>query len=172
MTVQASTFEERAPGMTRGAALATVVASSLLAAALALLPSAGALHPVQHTVVFKQLTGYALVALLGFLLLLGVWRGQLRRPGPAAVLMFAHQVAGLAMLVLVAGHVGAAPSGYLRAVLLLVLGTCALGALRQLAAGRLPPRALRGLAVAHIAMGCLIASAALVHIYFVYAYTA
>lgn len=128
-------------------------------------------HPVQATVLFKQLTGYAMLALLIFCMALGVLR---RRPLLArhqATVARLHQAAGLLLLLLLASHLGQVPRGFLAAVLVALLAATAAGALRALLGSRAPARLGRALLAVHVGLSCLGVAAVLVHLYLVYAYT-
>lgn len=167
----------RAP-VRRAAQRLPFLPACVLALAVALLatawlaPSALRQHPAQATVLFKQLTGYAMLALLAFCMVLGALR---RRPAFAAhhaAVGRLHQAAGLLLLLLLAAHLGQVPRGFLGGMLVVLLVATAAGALRALLGSRAPARLARVLLVVHVVLSCLVTGAVLVHLYLVYAYTA
>jgi hypothetical protein len=154
------------------------IASSVLAAvlllelALALFPEALRLGPVQDTPLFKQVSGYAMVALL----VLAMAFGWLRRaPALAAHVRTCgdlHQFGGLLLVLLLAFHAGGTPAGFLRFTFHAMALAVVAGALRALLGQRLGRRGSGALLLVHVSVSCLVSVAALVHLYFVYAYTA
>ena len=154
--------------------LAWCVLATVLLAEFALLsfPQALLLHPLQGSVLFKQVSGYAMVALVAFAMAFGWLR---RRPALAVhhrLLGDVHQFGGLLVLLLVALHAAARPGGFLLLVFHAVAIAQAAGALRVLFGSKLGRRAATTLLALHITLSCLVSAAALVHLYFVYAYTA
>ena len=142
-----------------------------LVAVLAL-PHAMLVSPLQATRLFKQVSGYSLVTLLAF----SVTFGSLRRmPALAAHLRrmnTVHQVGGVLMLMLLAAHVGQRPSGFLLFLFHGMAMASGAGAWRALLGARAGRRASTALLAVHIGGACLVAAGALLHLYFVYAYTA
>lgn len=144
----------------------------LLEAAALFLPEALLLHPLQRSVAFKQISGYAMLALLSFAMALGWLR---RRPALArhgARLGEIHQLAGLAIVVLLAAHLGPTPAGFLRAMFHAMALALGAGALRAVLGRRAGPAGGRALLGVHIGLCCLVLAGVLVHLYLVYAYTA
>lgn len=144
----------------------------LLEIAVLALPDALLVSPVQSTHLSKQVSGYALVALLSFAIAFGSLRRMPVLARHARRLNTVHQVGGVLMLALLAAHVGQRPSGFL---LLLFHGmalACGAGAARALLGTKGGRRASTALLAVHIGGSCLVAAGALLHLYFVYAYTA
>lgn len=144
----------------------------LLQVALLLRPDALLLHPVQSTVLFKQVSGYAMVALMAAAMGFGWLR---RRPVLAAhhrLLGDLHQFGGLLLLLLLSLHVATRPGGFLLAIFHAVAVAQLAGALRAMLANKLGRGVATGLLVVHITLSCLVSAAVLLHLYFVYAYTA
>jgi hypothetical protein len=83
-----------------------------------------------------------------------------------------HQFGGLLILLLLAAHAGPGASGFLRGVFHAMALAVAAGALRVVLAPLAGRRGTRALLALHIVLACGVAAAALVHLYFVYAYTA
>jgi len=154
--------------------LAWCVLVTVLLAQFALLsfPQALLLHPLQGSVLFKQVSGYAMVALMAAAMAFG-W---LRRHPALAVhhrtLNDVHQFGGLLLLLLLALHVATRPSGFLLLMFHAVAVAQAAGALRALFGTRLGRKVSTALLALHISLSCLVSAAVLVHLYFVYAYTA
>lgn len=150
-------------------ALAAVLVLEL---ALALLPQGLQLSPLQATPLFKQLTGYTLVTLM----VLAMFFGRVRRWGPLArrrsLASDLHQLGGVLILLLLGAHVGQHPSGFLLYLFHCMAYAVAAGAVRPVLARRIGREASTALLAVHISLSCLVAAAALVHLYFVYAYTA
>jgi hypothetical protein len=151
----------------------TVIVTVLLAeAALLFFPHVLLLHPAQASVLFKQVSGYLMVLLIAAAMAFGFLR---RAPALAAhqrTLNDIHQFGGLLLLLLLSLHAASRPAGFL---LLLFHGlACALGAgaLRSLLGPRLARAASIALLAVHISLSCLLCAAVLLHLYFVYAYTA
>lgn len=144
----------------------------LLALAVRYMPDALQLHPFQKTVLFKQVSGYAMLALMVFAMTFGWVR---RRPGMArhhARLNELHQVSGLLLLVLLGAHLGHTPVGFLHYMFHALTLSVAAGALRAALGRRAGIKGGQILLTLHIAGSCLLAAGALVHLYLVYAYTA
>ena len=150
-----------------------VLATVLLAeVALRFFPHALLLHPVQGSVLFKQLSGYTMVALMAGAMGFGWLR---RRPALAVhhrLLGDIHQFGGLLLLVLLSLHVATRPSGFLLAMFHAIAIAQAAGALRALLGPRAGRRVGTTLLAVHITLSCLVCAAVLLHLYFVYAYTA
>ena len=150
-----------------------VLATVLLAeVALRFFPQAMLLHPVQGSVLFKQISGYLMVALMACAMGFGWLR---RRPALAAhhrLLGDIHQFGGLLILLLLSLHVATRPSGFLVLMFHAIAIAQAAGALRALFANRLGRSVATALLTVHIALSCLVSAAVLLHLYFVYAYTA
>jgi hypothetical protein len=150
-----------------------VLATVLLAeAALGFFPQAMLLHPVQGTVLFKQLSGYAMVALMAGAMAFGWLR---RRPSLAArhrLLGDVHQFGGLLLLLLLSLHVATRPGGFLLGLFHAIAIAQGAGALRALLGSRLGRSVSTTLLAVHITLSCLASAAVVLHLYFVYAYTA
>lgn len=157
---------------TRSLAWCVLLFTLLLQAALALYPEALKLGPIQSSAVFKIVSGYAMLALLAFAMGFGALRRLPALAPHVRRLHELHQVAGLAILVLLALHAGQRPTGFLLATFHAMALGVACGALRTLVGARTGRAASAGLVGIHIAASCLVAAAALLHLYFVYAYTA
>lgn len=144
----------------------------LLQAAVLWRPQALLLGPVQNTVAFKTVTGYTMLVLLVFCITFGWVRrhGAMARQGRR--LGELHQLAGLALLVMMAFHGAGRPAGFLLVLLHAMAIGLAAGALR----GILGPRLGRGTAAVlltlHVGLSFLVCAAALVHVWFVVTYTA
>ncbi len=144
----------------------------LLQAAVLFYPQALLLHPVQGAHWFKQLSGYTMLALMAFAMSFGWLR---RLPAMARhhrKLNEIHQFGGLLLLVLLASHVGQAPRGFLLLMFHAMAVGLGAGALRAVVGTRWGRGASVGLLAAHIGLCCLVAAGVLLHLYFVYAYTA
>ena len=164
----------RAPARARDPRLAACVllVVVLLEVALRFYPDALQLHPFQKTVLFKQISGYSMLALMAFAMTFGWLR---RRPALArhhARLNEVHQVSGLLLLALLGFHLGHTPVGFLHYMFQALALSVAAGALRAILGRRIGARGGQALLVVHIAGSCLLAAGALVHLYLVYAYTA
>lgn len=144
----------------------------LLEVAVLLRPQALSWTPLQATPVFKMASGYTMFALLAFALVFG-W---LRRLAPMArhhrLLNEVHQLGGLLLLVLLALHVGTRPAGFLLWTFHALAVGLGAGALREVMRARLGRAASAALLTIHVSFACLLGAAALLHLYFVYAYTA
>lgn len=162
----------RARRKVSGLAACVLLVVLLLQLAAAFMPQALQLHPVQQAVAFKQASGYAMLALMGFAMAFGWLRRLPVLARRHAALNEAHQVAGLLLLALLASHLGHAPAGFLLLVFHALAIAVAAGALRALLGPRIGPRGCMVLLAAHIGLSCLVLAAALVHLYLVYAYTA
>ena len=149
--------------------LAVVV---LLEVALQFLPQAMLLNPLQSSVLFKRISGYTMLALLVFAMVFGSLR---RRPALAnqqRKLNEIHHFGGLVLLVLLGLHVGHRPSGFLLYTFHALAAGVAAGALRAVIGRRIGRAASTALLVLHISLSCLVLAAVVLHLYFVYAYTA
>ena len=144
----------------------------LLEMAVAFLPQALKLSPLQATAGFKMASGYSMLALLVFAMGFGVLRRAPALARHARKLHELHQVAGLVLLVLLASHIGQRPVGFLFYTFHAMAFGVACGALRAMLGVKVGRAASAGLLGLHIAASCLVAAAALLHLYFVYAYTA
>lgn len=135
-------------------------------------PSMLVLHPFQKTVLFKQLSGYSMLALMVFAVSFGALRRLPALAGRQAAMNGLHQVAGLLLLLLLAAHLVQAPAGFLRLTFhAIAIGTAA-GALRTVYGRRMGRARSNALLAVHVALSCLVFTSALVHLYLVYAYTA
>lgn len=160
---------------TKNPRLALCVLLTVIALELALWlapPSLLVLHPFQKTVLFKQLSGYSMLALMVFAVSFGGLRRLPALAGWQARLNGLHQVAGLLLLVLLALHLGQSPAGFLRYTFhAIAIGTAA-GAVRNVYGRRIGRAGSNVLLAVHVALSCLVVTGALVHLYLVYAYTA
>lgn len=164
----------RSRGRRGDSRLAACVLASVLLLELAVhfLRDALLLHPLQASVLFKQASGYTMLALMLFAMGFGWLR---RRPAFATRvrgLGELHQFGGLLLLLLLGLHAGRGPAGFLLLLFHAFAVACAAGALRALLGPRLGRVASTFLLAVHIGLACLVSAAALVHVYFVYAYTA
>ncbi|RYF17014.1 MAG: hypothetical protein EOO30_08635 [Comamonadaceae bacterium] len=157
---------------TRSLAWCVLLFTLLLQAALALYPAALKLGAIQSSAAFKIASGYTMLALLAFAFGFGALRRLPALAPHVRRLHELHQVAGLAIVVLLALHVGQRPTGFLLGTFHAMALGVACGALRTLVGPRAGRAASAGLLGIHIAASCLVAAAALLHLYFVYAYTA
>ena len=144
----------------------------VLETALLFFPDALRVSPVQAAVWFKQVSGYTMCALLAFALASGWLRRLPALAGCLRALGVLHQVGGLAILLLLACHMGQAPSGFLLCVFHGMACSVASGALRTVLASRTGRRVSTGLLGLHIGMSCMVAAGAVLHLYFVYVYAA
>jgi hypothetical protein len=159
---------------TDGVALTSCVLllTVLVEVAVAWFPQALLLAPWQGSSLFRVASGYPMLGLLALSLAFGWLR---RRPAFARSrrrLHEVHQVGGLVLLVLLALHAAGRPAGFLLYTLHAMSVALAAGAVRGLAGPRLPRAASLALLMLHISLACLLAAAALVHVYLVMAYTA
>jgi hypothetical protein len=144
----------------------------LLEVAVALRPQALLLHPGQVGSAFRTVSGYTMLALLAFAIAFGWVR---RLPAMARQhrrLNEIHQLGGLFLLVLLAFHAAGRPTGFLLVLLHAMSLGLAAGALRTVLGTRIGRRASTTLLTLHISLSCLVAAAALLHLWFVLAYTA
>ena len=144
----------------------------VLEVALLFFPGALRVSPVQASVLFKQVSGYSMCTLLAFALALGPLRRLPALAGRLRTLGLLHQACGLALLLLLASHVGQAPSGFLRYVFHAMAIAAAAGALRTVFGPRLGRAVSTGLLALHISLSCLVGAGAVLHLYFVYVYAA
>lgn len=156
----------------RALAWCVLLFTVLLQATITLHPAALKLGPFQSSAPFKMASGYAMVALLAFAMGFGALRRLPALAPHVRRLHELHQVAGLAIVVLLALHIGQRPTGFLLGTFHVMALGVACGALRTLMGARTGRATSAGLLGIHIAASCLVAAAALVHLYFVYAYTA
>ncbi len=135
-------------------------------------PRWDALVSLQRLHAYKQITGYTLVGLLSFDLSLALIRRRLMRGSSLRALQLAHRVLGLTMLALLVLHAGFAHAGFLHATFAVTMLVVVAGALLNL----LPSHRLgtwgQWTTALHIGAGCLLAALAVMHLYFVYSYTA
>ena len=127
---------------------------------------------LQRIGTYKQVTGYALVAALGFDLSLALIKRRLTSALALRALQIAHRVLGLSMLVLLVLHAGFVHQGYLTATFLVTMLVVVAGALLNLLPGRRLATWGQWTTALHIAAGCVLGALALMHLYFVFAYTA
>jgi hypothetical protein len=149
--------------------LAVVV---LVETAMQFFPRAMLFSPLQASVLFKQLSGYTLLALMVFAMSFGWVR---RRPALARhqrLLNELHQLAGLVILMLLALHIGQQPRGFLLFGFHAMAVAVTAGAVRSLLGRRAGRRLALALLGVHISLACLVAASVPLHLYLVYAYTA
>jgi hypothetical protein len=135
-------------------------------------PDVLALGPFQVRTWFRQVTGYTMLALMVAAMAFGALR---RLPAVAArqrTFHGLHQFGGLLVLVLLASHAGPGASGFLLGVFHTMALAAATGGLRVVLGPLIGRRGTKALLAVHIGLSCLVAAAALVHLYLVYAYTA
>jgi cytochrome b len=126
----------------------------------------------QSAVLFKQATGYLLLALFAFLACYGWWRRQgapfATKLRPAAL----HHWAGVAAAAGLLAHMGNRPAG----MLLALLGLAALATISGAVRTHLGPKASaavsKTLLLTHMVSATLAFGLSLAHVYFVYIYTA
>jgi len=155
----------RLPWLVLGAVL-------LLELAALVFPAALQLHPVQSSLLFKQVTGYTMLALLTFAIVFGALRRLPSMVKRQRELNHFHQIAGLALLLLLATHLGQSPKGFLLYVFHAMALGLAAGSLRAVLGARIRSRSAATLLGLHIGLTCLVAAGALAHLYFIYVYTA
>ena len=143
----------------------------LLEVAVLWRPQALLLGPVQNTVWFKTVTGYTMLALLAFAIAFGWVRRLPAMARQHRKLNEVHQVVGLAILVLLAFHGAGRPGGFLFVLLHAMAIALAAGALRGILGTRGGRGAAMALLMLHISLSFLVAAAALLHLWFVIAYT-
>ncbi|MDB5858978.1 MAG: hypothetical protein JWQ76_2667 [Ramlibacter sp.] len=160
------------PATSTGLAWCGLALVLLLEVVLLFFPSALRVSPLQATVPFKQLSGYSMCALLSFALASGCLRRMPAMAKRLRALGVLHQACGLALLLLLASHVGQAPTGFLRYVFHAMAFGAAAGALRTVLVPRLGRAASTGLLALHISLSCLVGAGAVLHLYFVYVYSA
>jgi hypothetical protein len=144
----------------------------LLEVALQFFPQAMQVIPAQSSSLFKQVSGYTMLTLLAFAMVFGSLR---RRPAFAnqqRKLNELHHFGGLLLVVLLALHVGERPAGFLLYTFHALAVAVGAGALRAVIGRRIGRAASTTLLVLHISLSCLVLAAVLLHLYFVYAYTA
>jgi hypothetical protein len=173
----ARTRRTRAVAKTRPAhaqplAWCVLLIAVLIEAALQWRPQALLLHPVQATVLFKTVTGYATLSLLAFAIAFGWIRRWPAMAGRGRRLRELHELAGLAILVMLSLHAAGRPAGFLLYLLHAMAIGLAAGALRAVGGTRLRREVAAGLLVLHISLSFLVCAAALLHIWFVISYTA
>jgi hypothetical protein len=144
----------------------------LLEAAVHFAPHALVLSPVQGTHLFKMVSGYSMFCLLAFAMGFGWLRRLPAMSGHHRLLNEIHQLAGLLILVLLASHIGQKPVGFLLVMFHAMAISLGAGALRGVLGPKIGRRGSTALLALHIGLSCLVAAAVLLHLYFVYAYTA
>jgi hypothetical protein len=135
-------------------------------------PDVLALGPFQARTWFKQLTGYTMLALMAAAMAFGWLRRLPAFAGAQRACHGLHQFGGLLVLLLLASHAGPGASGFLLGIFHAMALAVSAGALRVVLGPLIGRSGSRALLAAHIGLSCLVAAAALLHLYFVYAYTA
>lgn len=156
-------------------ALASWSALALVAIAciaLLLRPQWSDLVALQRIEAYKQVTGYTLVAALAFDLSLALIKPRLASAWALRALQITHRVLGLSMLVLLVLHAGFVHQGYLTVTFLVTMLVVIAGALLNLLPGHRLGTWGQWTTALHIAAGCLLGALAVMHLYFVFAYTA
>ena len=144
----------------------------LLELAVLVFPHRLVLDPAQVTVRVKQATGYTMLALMALAMVFGSLRRSSALARRQGLLNDIHHFGGLLILLLLALHMGQQPHGFL---LFMFHGTAVAlgsGALRAVLGTKLGRGTSTGLLTLHISLSCLVAAGVLLHLYFVYAYTA
>ena len=154
----------RLPWLVLGAVL-------LLELAALFFPASLLVHPVQSSVLFKQVTGYSMLTLLTFAIVFGGLRRLPSMVKRQRELNRLHQIAGLALLLFLATHLGHSPKGFLLYVFHAMAFGLAAGSLRAVLGVRVQSRGAAVLLGLHIGLTCLVAAGALAHLYFIYVYT-
>lgn len=144
----------------------------LLEAAVLFVPHVLVVSPVQATPAFKMVSGYAMLGLLVFAMTFGWLRRLPALAGRQRRLNDIHQFAGFLLLVLLASHIAQKPAGFLLYTFHAMAVGLGAGALRAWLGPRMGRAGSTALLVLHIGLCCLVAAAVLLHLYFVYAYTA
>jgi hypothetical protein len=162
----------RAPRDSLRLAWCVVAVVILLEIALQFFPGAMLLNPLQKSTAFKQVSGYTMLSLLVFAIVFGALRRHPALAEQQRRLNDLHQLGGLFILVLLAFHVGQRPSGFLLYTFHAMAMALGAGALRAVIGRRIGRKASTSLLVLHISLSLLVAAAVLLHLYFVYAYTA
>ena len=170
-SARAARHSARASGAS-GLTWCVLMVAVLLEVAVLFRPQALWWTPLQASPAFKMASGYTMLAMLAFALAFG-W---LRRLAPMArhhrQLNEVHQLGGLVLLVLLAVHVGTRPAGFLLWTFHALAVGLGAGALREVMRARIGRAASAALLTVHISFACLVGAAALLHLYFVYVYTA
>lgn len=135
-------------------------------------PQALLVSPIQTAGLFKRISGYAMLSLLVFAMAYGWLRRLPALSAHVKKLNALHQASGLLILLLLAAHVGAQPTGFLLPMFHAMAIGLGAGALRAVLGPKAPAKLATGLLVLHIGATCLVSAGALLHLYFVYAYTA
>ena len=150
-----------------------MLALAMLTEGLVLLaPRALLLGPWQVGSAFKMASGYPMFGLLAFAMAFGWLR---RKPALASrhgTLGALHHWTGLSLLVLLAAHAAGRPAGFLQFTFHAMAVGQGAGAIRILFGPRMGRSACALLLTLHISLACLVFSAALLHLYLVYVYTA
>ena len=131
-------------------------------------PRWNGLLALQRLEAYKQLTGYILVCLLGFGLLLAVIKRQLVGAKSQRVLQLMHRGFGLGMLGMLVLHGGVNHQGFLHATFVVTMVVVVAGALVNLLPGHKVVSWGQWTTALHIGAGCLLAALALMHLYFIY----
>lgn len=150
-------------------ALAAVI---VLEFAALFFPQAMLVSPIQTAVLFKRFSGYSMITLLVFAMAFGWLRRLQSMSSHQNKLNLVHQGAGLSMLLLLACHVGAQPSGFLLFLFHAMAIGLGAGALRAVLGQRISRQLSTALLALHIGLACLVSASVLLHLYFVYAYMA
>lgn len=121
---------------------------------------------------YKQFTGYLLLALMSFLMALLAIKRRLKTSHAMMDLLTYHQVAGLVVLALLALHGGFGLQGFLGGLswLMIMVGLVGVLLIKPAQALR-TPRAKSMTVGAHIVLAFIAYALALVHVYFVWAYS-
>jgi hypothetical protein len=152
--------------------LCVLLLTVLVEVAVAWYPQALLLAPWQGTSLFRVASGYPMLALLAFSIAFGWLRRRHALARSHRRLQEVHELGGLVLLVLLAMHAAGRPAGFLLYLLHATSVALAAGGVRGLLGARLPRPASLALLMVHISLSCLLAVAALLHVYFVLAYTA
>ena len=126
----------------------------------------------QTSIGYKQVTGYLLLILMSFLIALLAIKRRLKTTQAMVQLLGYHQVAGLIMLGVLALHAGFSLQGYLGLLSWLIAAMALIGVLLIKPIKALQRPREKSIAVSvHIALAFIAYATALVHIYFVWAYS-
>lgn len=148
--------------------LAVVLALELTAG---FFPGALLLHPIQGSVLFKQVSGYTMVVLLVFAMSFGWLRRLPSVSRHSRKLSEIHQLGGMLLLVLLASHLGQSPKGFLQYVFHAMAFGLTAGSLRAVLGPKIGSAGSSVLLALHIGLSCLVGAGAVAHLYFIYAYT-
>lgn len=131
-------------------------------------PHWNGLVALQRLEIYKQLTGYILVFLLGFDLLFAVIKRLLIGAKSQRPLQLMHRTFGLAMLGMLVLHAGFSHQGFLHATFVVTMVVVVAGALMNVFPSHKVASWGQLTTVLHIGAGCLLSALALMHLYFVY----